>query len=166
MLENSGLHRLREYRAPFNLSSNTALQSFINCPNPCKKGIKLILGDKSFQVAAPRSWNTLLSEIRAISLASDLFKGASLDVNYCSRKHLLVTPSACVSMITCVFQCQIQFLIIFYCNFICFLSVFQVFKFILGLCYVTLLVYFVVCMQIGRYNMVLCRLVATDDKAR
>ena len=73
------------------------------CPNPCKKRIKLILGDKSFQVAAPRSWNTLLSEIRAISLASDLFKGASLDVNYCSRKHLLVTPSACVSMITCVF---------------------------------------------------------------
>lgn len=103
MLENSGLHRLREYRAPFNFSSNTALQSFINCPNPCKKRIKLILGDKSFQVAAPRSWNTLLSEIRAISLASDLFKGASLDVNYCSRKHLLVTPSACVSMITCVF---------------------------------------------------------------
>ena len=62
--------------------------------------------------------------IRAISLASDLFKGASLDVNYCSRKHLLVTPSARVSMITCVFQCQIQFLIIFYCNFICFSSVF------------------------------------------
>lgn len=52
--------------------------------------MKLILGDKSFQVAAPRLWNTLPSEIRAIiSLAYDLFKEASLDVNHCSRKHLL-----------------------------------------------------------------------------
>ena len=94
-------------------SENIGLPSTFLQTQPCKasstvlthvkKDIKLILGDKSFQVAAPRSWNTLLSEIRAISLASDLFKGASLDVNYCSRKHLLVTPSACVSMITCVF---------------------------------------------------------------
>jgi len=55
-----------ENRAPFNFSLNTALQSFNYFPNPCKKRIKLILGDKSFQVAAPRLWNTLPSEIRAI----------------------------------------------------------------------------------------------------
>ena len=69
-----------ENRASFNFSLNKALQSFTNCPNPRKKRIKLILGDKSFQVAAPRLWNTLPSEIRAISLAYGLFKGASLDV--------------------------------------------------------------------------------------
>ena len=81
-----------ENRAPFNFSSNTALQSFTKCPNPCQKRIKVILGDKSFQVAAPRLWNVLPSEVRALLAWLMIF----------SRKHLLVTPSTSVSMITCV----------------------------------------------------------------
>ena len=51
-------------------------------------------------------------------------------------------------------------------QFYMFLISFLGFLIYFGIMLCNLLVYFVVCMQIGRYNMVLCRLVATDDKAR
>ena len=62
---------------------------------------KKTLGDKSFQVATPSLWNTLLSEIRAIR-GYDLFKGAIK--TYLFKMHLLVTSRASVSMITRIFQ--------------------------------------------------------------
>lgn len=69
-----------ENRAPFSFSLNTALQSILTVLTHAKKSIKLILEDKSFQFAAPRLWNALPSEVRSISVAYDLFKGANLDV--------------------------------------------------------------------------------------